>query len=71
MANWKGSPKYFASLAFGSCLLAIISFTGLVTKADLVGRLIMGVAWSIVTFGWLGQYFQSKQKQVPNEQLAD
>lgn len=55
------SPAYFAFLAIGSFLMAVISFTGIFfLKDDLIGRLIVGSAWSIVTFGWMGQFFNSR-----------
>jgi hypothetical protein len=55
------SPKYYAFLAAGSFLMAALSFSGLfLQQEDLIGRLITGSAWSIVTLGWLGQLFQAR-----------
>ena len=57
------SPKYNAFLAIGSFLMAALTFSGLFfLKEDIVGRLITGSAWSLVTLGWLGQYFYAYQK---------
>lgn len=63
MVKWTNSPKYFALLAAVSFLMAVISFSGIFfMKEDLTGRLITGSAWSLVVFGWLGQFFSSRQK---------
>ena len=60
----QNSPKYLAFLAVGSFLMAIISYSGLLfLKADLVGRLITGSAWSIVSFGWLVNFFNARIKK--------
>ncbi len=58
------SPAYFAFLAAGSFLMAVISFSGIFSsKADLIGRLITGSLWSLVSFGWLGQFFHVRTRQ--------
>lgn len=58
------SPTYFAFLALGTFIMAVISFTGIFfSKTDLISRLITGSLWSLVTFGWLGQFFNSRIKQ--------
>jgi len=64
MAKWSNSPGYYAVLTTGTFLMAVISFSGLFFfKEDLIGRLISGSAWSLVTIGWLGQFYQAKRKQ--------
>jgi len=56
------SPKYFLFLTIGSFLMVVISFSGIFFQyEDISGRLITGFAWSIVTFGWLGQYFRTSK----------
>jgi hypothetical protein len=64
MAKWSNSPGYYAVLTAGTFLMAVISFSGLFFfKEDIIGRIISGSAWSLVTIGWLGQFYQAKMKQ--------
>ncbi len=64
MMKTSKSPAYFAFLAAGSFLMAAISFSGvLLFKEDLIGRLITGSVWRLVTLGWLGEFFHVRIKQ--------
>ncbi|UCF64763.1 MAG: hypothetical protein JSW33_02705 [bacterium] len=63
MVKWSNSPAYYAGLSAATFLMAAISFSGVFFfKEDLIGRLISGSAWSLVMFGWLGQYYQARMK---------
>jgi hypothetical protein len=63
MAKWDMKPKYYMVAMIISFVIAAISFSGVVLKNDLVGRLIFGFVWVIVGIGWLGQYIHPKNKE--------
>jgi len=65
MAKWQNSTRYFAFLATGSFLMAVITFWGVFLEADLTGRIIVGIVWTLVSLGWLGQYFRAKKTGQP------
>ena len=62
--KFQTSPRYYAFLAVGSFLMTVLTFSGIFfLKEDVVGRLIIGLAWSLVTLGWLGQFFHASKKE--------
>ena len=56
-------PAYYIVAMIVSFVFAAISFSGLILKNDLVGRLIFVFVWVIVGIGWLGHYFNLKNKE--------
>jgi hypothetical protein len=63
MAKWNMKLKYYMFAMIVSFVIAAISFSGVILKNDLVGRLIFGFVWVIVGIGWLGQYLNLKNKE--------
>ena len=56
-------PEYYLIAVIVSFVIAVISFSGVILKNDLVGRLIFGFVWVIIGIGWLGHYFNLKNKE--------
>jgi len=63
MNQYKNSKLYFLLLSMGSLSVALISFSGIVMKEDLVGRVIIGCVWLLVSVGWMGRYFHTKKNE--------
>ncbi len=63
MAKWNMKPEHYMIAMIVSFVIAAISFSGVILKNDVVGRLIFGFVWVIVGIGWLGQYFNLKNKE--------
>lgn len=62
MAEWNIKPEHYMIAMIVSFAIAVISFSGVFLQNDLVGRLIFGFIWVLVGIGWLGQYFQHRNK---------
>lgn len=61
------SSTSYAFLTVGSLLMTVLTFSGIFfLKEDVVGRLIVGLSWSLVTLGWLGQLFHASKKDKTN-----
>jgi len=63
MNQCKNSKLYFLLLSMGSLSVALISFSGIVMKEDIVGRIIIGCVWLLVSVGWIGRFFHTKKNE--------
>ncbi|MDH3267973.1 MAG: hypothetical protein OEM46_03875 [Ignavibacteria bacterium] len=45
-----------------SCIIAILSFTGIILNNDITGRIIFGLCWSMITIGWIIYLFNLNRK---------
>jgi hypothetical protein len=43
-----------------SLSIALLFISGIVLKTDIIGRILIGSLWLIVSIGWLGRYFHTK-----------
>ena len=51
-----------------SLSISLLIISGIVLKTDLVGRIILGNLWLIVSIGWLGQYIHKKVKNLDSKE---
>lgn len=63
MNQCKNSKLYFLLLSMGSLSVALISFSGIVMKEDIVGRIFIGCVWLLVSVGWIGRFFHTKKNE--------
>jgi hypothetical protein len=54
---------YYLVVIFGSFIIAAITFSGIIFKNDLTGRIIFGAIWATNGLIWLGQYIFNKKKK--------
>jgi hypothetical protein len=68
MKNCKNSKLYFLILAMCSLSIALIFISGIVLKMDLVGRILIGSLWLVVSIGWLSNFFYRKYNEKHSEE---
>jgi hypothetical protein len=59
------SKLYFLILAMCALSVALLFISGIVLETDIIGRIIIGGVWLLVSFGWLTKYYDTNIKNAP------
>lgn len=68
MNQYKKSNLYYLILSICALSISLLIISGIVLKTDLVGKIILGSLWLIVSIGWFGQYIHKKVKNIDSKE---